>query len=55
LLQDVPAVERSVVADDSEELARPISSGGRGIIAGYARELDDVVSVALLVRKSAQW
>jgi hypothetical protein len=46
-----PAVERSVVADDSEELARPFSSGGRSIIVGYARELDDVVSVALLVRK----
>lgn len=51
LLQDVLAVERSVVADDSEELARPFSSGGRSIIVGYARELDDVVSAALLVRK----
>jgi hypothetical protein len=51
LLQDVSAVERSVVADDSEELARPFSSGGRSIIVGYARALDDVVSVALLVRK----
>ena len=27
LPQDVPAVERSVVADNSEELARPFSSG----------------------------
>ena len=45
LLQDVPAVERSA------ELARPFSSGGRSIIVGYARELDDVVPAALLVRK----
>ena len=51
LLQDVPTVEKCVVADDSEELARPFSSGGRSIIVGYARELDDVVSAALLVRK----
>jgi hypothetical protein len=51
LLRDVPTVERSVVADDSEELARPFSSGGRSIIVGYARELGDVVSAALLVRK----
>lgn len=51
LLQDVPAVERNAIADDSEELARPFSSGGRSIIVGYARELDDVVSAALLVRK----
>jgi hypothetical protein len=49
LLPEVPTVERSAVADNTEELARPFSSGG-SIIVG-ARELDDLVSEALLVRK----
>jgi hypothetical protein len=46
-----PTVEISVVADNTEELARPFSSGGRSIIVGDARELDDLVSEALLVRE----
>lgn len=50
LLPEVPTVERSVVADNTEELARPFSSGG-SIIVDDARELDDLVSEALLVRK----
>jgi hypothetical protein len=50
-LQEVPTVEISVVANNTRELARPFSSGGRSITVGDAGELDGLVSDALLVRE----
>jgi hypothetical protein len=50
-LQEVPTVEISVVANNTRELARPFSSGGRSITVGDAGELDGLVSEALGVRE----
>jgi hypothetical protein len=50
-LHEVPTVEISVVANNTRELARPFSSGGRSIAVGDTGELDGLVSEALLVGK----